>query len=242
MKKFLLLERNRVMRKQLEKILFSLDERIAVFSRYNVKESFKCAAKMQIDLFIIDVTVDKNTVRIPPELKFVDRLRRTERYFSTPILFITPIEGTLLYKYDKLNCYKFIDKPIDEEEFKTIVERSLIYLEGRQRENAFYFQWDDKYQKVDKDSVTYIQMIDDNLYVHTNDDKIRCVPFTTIRTMMKKLNSSDFVVCHRSTIVNMNYVERMDVEKQVLELNCGPDKVIVGRTYVQYMKEILREK
>lgn len=240
LKKLLLLVKNKELLKSLENILFSIDERIVVFSRRDVKEAYRCTVKMQIDLFIIDITLNADTVAIPPALRFVDKIRSTERYSFTPILFITEVKGTLLYRYDKLNCYKFINKPVDKYEFKRVVENSLIFLAGTQQDNMCYFQWNGMVYKINKNTVTYIQMIDEKLYIHTNDNKIKCAPYLSMKVMMQKLNSSDFVKCHRSTIVNMNYIKSVDINKQTIQLKDGLEKVSIGSTYVKYLKEIVR--
>lgn len=241
MKKLLLLEKNKNMLERLEDILFEIDERIVVFSRNNVREAYQCAIKMQIDLFIVDIMLNANSRRIPPELIFVDKLRSSDRYCFTPILFLTDVKNTVLYRYEKLNCYKFINKPVNEYEFKKVVENSLIFLSGIQQNDMFYYQWNNIVYRINKSTVTYIEMIDEKMYIHTNDRKVKCAPNISMKMMMKKLNNSDFVKCHRSTIVNLNYVESMDAAKRMIQLKDGLERVSVGATYMRYLEEILRK-
>lgn len=242
MKKVLLLEKDENELKRIETILADLDEKVIVFSRSSAKEAYRCAVEMYIDLFIVDVTLNADSVGMPPELVFVDKMRRSERYLATPILFITELKDTLLYTYEKLNCYKFIDKPVDEIGFKKVMEDSLRYLESIEQENMFYLQWNNVASRLNKNTVVYIQMIDDKMYIHTNDNKIRCAPYTSMKLMMKKLNSSDFMKCHRSTIVNLNYVKSVDIAKRTIQLKDGMEKISIGITKLRYLEEMMTEK
>lgn len=241
MKKILLLEENREALEWLKNILLELDEKVVVFARDQTKDAHRCAVKIPIDLFVVDITLEADCEEIPPELEFVDKVRSMEKYLFTPILFITAVKSTVLYTYDKLNCYKFINKPVDKYVFKKIVENSLRSLAGIQKDEMFYFRWNSVVYRIEKNSVTYIEMIDDKLFIHTNDGEVRCAPYLTIKQMLEKLDSSDFIKCHRSTIVNLNYVESIDISKRTIQLKYGLEKVGIGVTYVGYLEEILRE-
>ncbi|MDE7445743.1 MAG: response regulator transcription factor [Lachnospiraceae bacterium] len=242
MRKILLLEKDENELKRIGDILADLDEKVIVFPRSSVKEACRCAVKMHIDLFIVDVTLNADSVGMPPELALVDKMRRTERYFATPILFITELKDTLLYTYEKLNCYKFIDKPVDEIGFKKVMENSLRYLESIQQESLFYLQWNNVAYRLNKSTVVYIQMIDDKMYIHTNDNKVRCAPYISMKSMMKKLNSSDFMKCYRSTIVNLNYIKSVDIAKRTIQLKDGMARLSIGITHLRYLEEMMGEK
>ena len=241
MRKVLLLEKDENELKRIGDILADLDEKVIVFQRSSAKEAYRCAVKMHIDLFIVDVTLNADSVGMPPELVFVDKMRRTERYFITPILFITELKGTLLYTYKKLNCYKFIDKPVNEIGFKKVMENSLGYLDSIQQESLFYMQWNNIACKLKKSTVVYIQMIDEKMYIHTNDNKVRCAPYISMKAMMRKLNSSDFMKCHRSTIVNLNYVKSVDIAKRTIQLKDGMARISIGVTHLRYLEEMMGE-
>ncbi|MBD5463178.1 MAG: hypothetical protein HDR24_09005 [Lachnospiraceae bacterium] len=241
MRKILLLEKDENELKRIGDILADLDEKVIVFPRSSVKEAYRCAVKMHIDLFIVDVTLNADSAGMPPELVFVDKMRRSKRYLATPILFITELKSTLLYTYERLNCYKFIDKPVEETGFKKVMENSLGYLDSIQEESLFYMQWNNVAYKLKKSTVVYIQMIDDKMYIHTNDNKVRCAPYISMKSMMRKLNSSDFMKCHRSTIVNLNYVKSVDIAKRTIQLKDGMARISIGVTHLRYLEEMMGE-
>lgn len=241
MKKILLLEDEKESLDRLRRILFEIEEKVVVLARDNAKDAYRCAIKIPIDLFIVDITLEVEGEHIPQELEFVEKIRNNEKYQFTPILFITEVKDTLLYTYDKLNCYKFINKPADKYEFKKVVVDSLRWLASIQRNQMFHFQWKSVVYRIEKDAVTYIEMIDDKLYIHTCDRKVRCAPYISMKQMLEKLDNSDFVKCHRSTIVNLNYVKSIDTIHRTLQLKYGLEKIGIGVTYVEFIEEVLGE-
>ena len=241
MKKILLLEDEWESLDRLRRILFEINEKVVILARNNAKDAYRCAVKVPIDLFIVDITLEVEGEHIPQEIEFVERVRNHPKYEFTPILFITEVKDTLLYTYDKLNCYKFIDKPADKYVFKKVVEDSLRFLTSIKKNQMIHFQWNGIIYRIEKDAITYIEMIDDRLYIHTCDRKVRCAPYITMKQMLEKLDDSDFVKCHRSTIVNLNYVRSIDTVHRTIQLKNGMEKIGIGVTYVELMEEVLGE-
>lgn len=242
MKKILLLEEEKDTLTWLMGLLLELDEKVVVFARDNVADARRCAAKITIDLFVVDVTLDPEEEGSSPGLTFVDYVRNIQKYLFTPILFITALEDTMLYTYDKLNCYKLINKPVNGELFKKTAEDSLRSLVSIQSEKTFFFRKNGIIRRVEKSAVVFIKLIDHKLYIHTRDREELCAPYLTMKQLMDKLDSSDFVKCHRSTIVNMNYVKSIDTLNQTIQLKNGLGELGMGVTYVGYFEDLLRDE
>lgn len=67
MKRILLLEDNETSRKMIEKIINEIDEQIRVFSFTNATDAYEAVMMYSIDLFIIDIILDRkrNKQRLP---------------------------------------------------------------------------------------------------------------------------------------------------------------------------------
>lgn len=98
MKKILILEDNLTTLKNLTKIVRDLDERNAVFSFCELKDAYQCAMDRVIDLFIVDIILDRNRPGDSSGLKFVENIRKINHYEFVPIIFVTSLEDAKLYK------------------------------------------------------------------------------------------------------------------------------------------------
>lgn len=109
MKKILILEDNLTTLKNLTKIVRDLDERNAVFSFCELKDAYQCAMDRVIDLFIVDIILDRNRPGDSSGLKFVENIRKINHYEFVPIIFVTSLEDAKLYTYENLHCYTYVD-------------------------------------------------------------------------------------------------------------------------------------
>ena len=76
-----------------------------------VKDAYECLMEKEIDLFVVDIILDKSVQGDSSGLRFVDNVRRVTRYAFTPVIFVTSLEDSRLYTYEKLHCYSFVENP-----------------------------------------------------------------------------------------------------------------------------------
>lgn len=136
------MEDNIAAQEHLTGIIREVDVKNEVYSFADIKDAYQCAMERTIDLFLIDIILDTSHPGDVSGLKFVENIREVEAYRFVPIIFITSLEDSKLYTYEKLHCYRFIEKPFDEEKVKQDVEQCLKFPESRKENKTLFFRKD----------------------------------------------------------------------------------------------------
>ena len=165
---------------------------------------FDSIAKLKADgqrynLLILDIMLgDDNGI------EFAERLR--EKGFETDIIFITSspefaLAGYSVYPVD------YILKPVNEKKLRETISRCL---KKRQSVPALLINSKELGKvKVSADEIAYCEVMRTDIAVHRiNGSDITLVG--TFSDFCARLPKKDFYRCHRSYVVNMKYVERID--------------------------------
>ena len=241
MRKILLLENDTDTLSSLKNMMKELEKRIKIYALDDAERAYKCALKMTIDLFIVDTTLEEEEGELPPELEFVDKIRDMERYYGTPILFITDLQVSKLYTYKKLNCYKMIGKPVEEEQFVRTVEDCLRALKYYHNTKQVFFSRFGVVYRVREEEIVYITMKKHKVYVHLQDRRMLTLPYMPMQQIMDKLSKNIFIQCRRDTIINIDYIDMLDLMNRRIQLIKDYGEVGIGETYSQYMEDLYKE-
>lgn len=215
-----------------------IEERAEIYALSDAQKAYKCAVKNFIDLFIVDTTLEEEGGEMPPELAFVDKIRDMERYYSTPVLFITDFQTSKLYTYEKLNCYKMVGKPVQADQFKRVVEDSLRALRYNGNLNQVFFRRFGVVHWVLEEEIVYITVKTHKVFVHLRDERVLCLPYMPVQQVREKLKGDNFIQCKRDTIVNRDYIQNVDLTRHKILLTKDYGEIEVGVTYSQYLEEL----
>ncbi len=131
----------------------------------------------------------------------------------------------------EIAAFRYLLKPLEKDKIENILERVYHSPSLRSRTKAVFpgiFQS----EVIDMDQIVYIQaqMKDHRAEVHQINGRktdISLVDFS-FSSLPEKCLTDDFVQCHRSTIINLNYVTSFDHHSVWL---LGKYEISVGRTY-----------
>lgn len=238
LKKILILEEKTDTLISLESMI---EDRAEIYALSDAQRAYKCAVKNFIDLFIVDVTLEEEGGELPPELEFVDKIRDMERYCSTPILFITELQTSKLYTYEKLRCYKMIGKPVQEEQFIRVVEDSLSALRYSGNSNQVFFRGFGVVRGILEEEIVYITAKNHKVFLHMNDGREVGLSYMTAQQIQEKLKGDNFIQCKRDTIVNRDYIKHVDPIRHKILLEKDYGELEIGITYSQHVEELYRE-
>ena len=87
LKKILILEDNYVAREHLASLINELEIQNTLFRCDNIKDAYQYALERDIDLFLVDIILKPNSPGDSSGLKFVDSIRKIDRYAFTPVLW-----------------------------------------------------------------------------------------------------------------------------------------------------------
>ncbi len=240
MKKVLVLEDNSVMRVYLSEIIQSIDVKNEVYCFDNVRDAYQCALEKVVDLFIVDIILDTSRPGDSSGLKFVENIRTINHYEFVPIIFVTSLEDTKLYTYEKLHCFSFIEKPFAADHMKALVEQCFRYPGNIHTTKTLYFRKDGIIHAVEREDIVYVESNNHILSIHTQRGDILNVPYITIKKFLMDVDSDDFVQCSRNTVINKNFILNVDISNRVIQIKETMERIDIGTMYKKRLGEILR--
>ncbi len=238
MKKVLILEDNGAMLEYLSDIVGEVGIKTTVFPCDNVKDACQCALKNTIDLFLVDIILDTKRPGDTSGLHFVEDIRQIKRYGFTPVIIVTSLYDEKLVTYEALHCYGFIEKPFDRNRLKTLVEEALAFPGIDNQAKILKFHKDGIILAVESGRIVYVESIDHVLHIHTTYDDVMHIPYKTIRGFLEEADSSDFLQCSRSTVINIRHVHNVDLVNGVIQFQEGMGRVNIGVMFKKQVKEI----
>jgi two-component system LytT family response regulator len=175
------------------------------------------------------------------------------------VIFTTAYDQFAIRAFEK-NAVDYLLKPFSKVRFKEAISRLNMRLEankgglkeksGIERIRQHFAESDEKLHRVvikksgkiqviSTNDIIYLEAEDDYVMIHTNEG--RYLKQQTMKYFEQHLDNQQFVRVHRSFIVNISRIERIEpYEKSnfVLILNDG-FKVPVSRSGMQLLKEVL---
>ena len=115
-------------------------EDVVIFKADNCADAYRYAMEYSIDLFIVDIILEKTKNGDMSGMTFADNIREIERYKATPIIFTTSLEDPKLHAYAHLHCYQYFDKYYREDEFKEAVQFTLKNYTAKKEREYIYFK------------------------------------------------------------------------------------------------------
>lgn len=238
MKKILILEDNPTTLKNLTQIVQNVDAKNVAYSFRDLKDAYQCAMDKVIDLFIVDIILDRNIPGDSSGLKFVENIRKVNHYAFVPIIFVTSLEDAKLYTYENLHCYSFIAKPFDVERLEQLVEQCLRFEESRNTSKTLYFRKDGIILAVEREDIVCAESINHIMHIHTKQGDVLEIPYITLKKLLDDLDFADFIQCSRSAIINQKYIDNLDIPNQVVQLKNGYGRVGIGIRFKKNLKDL----
>ncbi len=239
MKKILILEDNYVAREHLASLINELEIQNTLFRCDNIKDAYQYALERDIDLFLVDIILKPNSPGDSSGLKFVDSIRKIDRYAFTPVIMVTSLEDAKLCSYEKLHCYSFVEKPFDPEKLKELVRQCLRFPEKRQLPKTLYFRKDGIILSVNMEDIVYVNARNHMLDIHTQQGDVLSIPYVTLKKFLAEADNPDIVQCSRSTVINKKFISNVDIPNQLIRLKGGTEQVEIGMMYKKYFRELL---
>lgn len=180
-------------------------------------EALKHLNKYPVDLLFLDIHM--------PSLTGIDFCKNIQQ--NTLVIFCTA-HGQYAVEGFNLNALDYLLKPFTFERFKQATDKARDYFatNSSQKTQHIFVRADYSLQKIMLDDIVYIEALDDYLKIYINQQKT-IVARMTMKAMLEKLPSSDFMRVHRSFIVPIKKVENL--RNKTLQL--GDKKIPVGNSF-----------
>lgn len=191
-----------------------------------------------------DLTAYLDTAPALPDIIFMDIQFGTENGIDLasdiqtryPWIAIVLITGYLDYARDIFTIHPayFLVKPVDSDKLAAAVERALEYMDSCQ-DMPVVLQSSGKAFTLKSSEICYIESEKRRLHVYTPEEKYTV--YMKLNELKEKLPGC-FLSCHKSYVVNMNYIQNFSAQKIIL-LNQAEIPVSRSR-YKKSKEEFLR--
>ncbi|MCI9340148.1 MAG: response regulator transcription factor [Dorea sp.] len=198
---------------------------ISVYTKSQVLK-YDIEEKKYFDLILSDIEM--------PELDGMVLAGHIKSYL--PDVLIVFITGYLKYAVDafELSVFRYIPKNLLDIKFDHAVLDAIKIIQKRS-DRVYYILTPSRSEKILHQRILYIEREGKNSILTLTDGsntKVR----KSLSTVMKELNSDDFIYIDRGTIVNIQYV--MKVRKENIELKNGV-RLFASHAKIEQIKKMI---
>lgn len=183
-------------------------------------EALRYLHKYPVDLIFCDIQM--------PAMTGINLVKALQQ--KTMVIFTTAFSEYAVVSYE-LNAIDYLLKPINLKRFTQAISKAQEYFDyiNKQDQSAdknIFVRADFNLVKIPLADILYIEGLADYLKIHIKDRKA-IVARMSMKDMIEKLNSIDFIRVHRSYILPFNKIEAV----RGATIFIGDKEFPIGRTY-----------
>ncbi len=205
------------------------NKRVAVAQFSSGKELLEYGSA--IDILFLDIQMDGID-----GMETARKLRR--RNFNGILVFITVL-AEMVFQSFEVQAYDYLVKPVEEKRFEKTMERIMFAIQDTGKANLLVQNGHETIIIPFKD-IIYCEVIDRKVYLHMSSSEVISY-YERIGNLEAELDSR-FFRCHRSYLVNMQYLKSYRKETAFMADGSSiPVSRLRGREFsnviLNYMKE-----
>jgi len=220
-------------RKLLQEYIEETDFLVLAGIAENPVKAMGLIKELAVDLIFLDVNM--------PKMNGMEFMRSSA---NLPMVIMTTAYGQYALEGFEMAVIDYLVKPFSLERFLKAVQKALdlkLLKDKAMPANAttdhFYVKCNGKVVRVNCDELLYIEGMSNYITLYTNTGKL--VVYLTIKGILEKLPSNNFVQVHKSVVVNIDKISSIDGNM----LYIGDHKVAIGANFSdEAMKKILGDR
>lgn len=197
----------------------------------NYDSSINTMINTTIDVFLIEDFLVHNYSEATMGFKLMEKIREIEKYKFTPIFFFSNLEKSSLYAYEEFHCFGCYEYPFNINSLHKNMKIALSYQSPRNNNTRLHFKKDGLIFPIPINTILYIQCNRKGTYLQCMQSSLEEFPYRTCRQILNLLDSSNFIQCNKSTIVNKNQIKTIDLANQMIVLNNTNTSIELGLSY-----------
>ena len=180
-------------------------------------------ASQHFDLIFMDVyfTDEAQGVEISKAIREFDK--------KVPICFLTTSEEYVFEGYD-VQALQYLIKPIDKTQIQKIINR----IKEQNKKDYLVIQSNYEVHRILKKDILYVESSKRQLIIHLNN-RTELTVYAKLKDFSNKHLETNFVQCHQSFIVNMEYID--DISSDQIYLLHGQDIIPISRRFKKSILE-----
>lgn len=187
--------------------------------QYSSGMAFVMRGMKDYDLVLMDIDMPNlNGIETAKALRKVDQ--------SATLIFVTNMAQYAISGYE-VNAIDFILKPVNRYSFAIKIKRAISRT-AKKNDNAIQIKMDGTIFLVHMYQIMFLEVDGHYVIFHTTQGDYK--EYTTLKLAQKRINSSHFVQCNQSFLINMKYIEAV-----------SRDSVTVGGTVIYISRKMKTE-
>ena len=200
---------------------------------------YEAAIGSRIDLFIVDIIINKDIPGDTSGITFVNRIRMLPQYEFTPVIFITSLEDPKFYAFSELHSYGYIEKPYNPDQVKELVRKAMRFPSVKKSDSTLFFRRDGVLYSIRCSDILYAESINHKMHFYRVDSEEVIIPYKTCKQVLEEGDNDNLIQCNRSVIINLQYIEYIDMSNKCIKIK-GVDKIIdIGVTFQKRISRII---
>jgi DNA-binding LytR/AlgR family response regulator len=218
-------QQQELLKESLEKILSDLSCEYELYI-FNSGEALFDNYPENIDIFFLDIQMDKlNGMDVAKKIRETDN-QRVEIIFTTSLIEYVQ-EGY------EVRAYRYLLKPIKFEDLKKHTTSCIEEL-SKNRNNYIVVNGKNDIYKINIFDITYIEIQMKEMMIHTINENYNVK--LGMNKIEKELREYHFFRCHRSFLINLNYVNKI---KQYIAILENKEEIPISRYKFKECKVML---
>jgi DNA-binding LytR/AlgR family response regulator len=211
------------------------------------EDAINAASQYRPDLILMDIM-------LKGDISGIEAAEQIKNRYQIPVIFLTAYaDESTLSKAKVTEPYGYIIKPFKEIDLHTSIEMALYKHSKEQEvkkerdlyssivldksaEDCIFVKSNSRLVKVKMNEIYFVEALKDYVIIYTKESKYTV--HSTMKDLLTKLTSSEFLRVHRSYIVRVDKIVAIEQSNLVIE---GDKKVIpVGGSYRDELHSRLR--
>ena len=177
--------------------------------KYDVPETIEFLELNDVDLLLLDINLDEGQDGI-------DLAQIVNERFHIPFIYLTShSDSKTIARAKETNPLAYLVKPIDEKDLITTIEIAFhnyntnpYNSQDKIKNDNIFIKTGGAFQKLNIQDICYAEANDNYTFIHTRDKKylLSC----TLKVVEAKLTERDFIRVHRSFLINLSGIERVE--------------------------------
>ena len=210
---------------QIKNILKGSDTEFSLKSFFDGQELLKSVESF--DIVFLDIKMPGiNGMELAGQMR--------ENGSGSIIVFVTSAEEYVYEAYD-VEAFHFLLKPVDEDKLKNVLKKAVVKVTACNNGDFLIISSEHQIKKILLKDIFYIESVGRTVKIHCNSGVLET--YKQIGDLEQTLSDKHFFRCHKSFLLNLEYVSRFDKAEIVME---NGDTVFLARKRAKiFQKEII---
>ena len=193
---------------------------------------------MNFDILLLDIDLGQGKMT---GMDLARQIRKKDSKLT--IIFITGLFEYISEGYD-VQAFHYLIKPIEETKLFEILDRATAV--SKSKEESLLLENESGVQLIPYSHILYAEAFSHSIALyHKKNDQIICQYFRMSMTELEqKLPSTDFYRCHRSYMIHLNHIQKLNKGEVLLDneatipVSRSKEKLLY-ETFLNYHRKLL---